>query len=97
MVVLDIQQEVRECGNLRRPRRYGHIKQKVFVSVNDGGILMPKVIGKLLSNHHALALALVYNSTKTLSLHSTQNLQAACLADELCVNFYFYIADKLTS
>ena len=55
MVVLDIQQEVRECGNLRRPRRYGHIKQKVFVSVNDGGILMPKVIGKLLSNHHALA------------------------------------------
>ena len=54
MVVLDIQQEVRECGNLRRPRRYGHIKQKVFVSVNEGGILMPKVIGKLLSNHHAL-------------------------------------------
>ena len=54
MVVLDIQQEVRECGNLRRPRRYGYIKQKVFVSVNDGGILMPKVNGKLLSNHHAL-------------------------------------------
>ena len=47
MMEIDIQHQAWECGNLRRPHSYGHIKQKVFVSVNVGGILMAKVFWKL--------------------------------------------------